>query len=647
MGNKVILKGMNIEPMYDSLDYFMKQNDREYLPSGYPGMSENMDMDKSKEMYPYYHNSVPLFYIGPYERGADFFNEDRQEHNINIHNISGIIGIGITDNLKLDIRAGLSLRGNRYLSGLHSYSHDNANLQSLFYSSKEDFVIGNHSYELTYNLQWEDHFLHLAATSRFYMDRVTWKVDSVLNFDPDDIDKTTDGYLKGSNAIYGPEGHIIRSINSLIGHAKYSYKNRYTISLFANYDRLTEGDNINVRDLFPSVALEWDITADLGRYRPAWLNSSSIYLNWGETGNYPLNGLSNDLFSQTKMDYLLGSNYGYYISNLANHFLKHEQLLEKSLGLKLEAIDSRIRLDLDFFIKNNRNLIIERDIPYYYGGGKFMFNIGELENKGAELMITAEPLRSKDLNWLTMIGISRNHQSVRHITDEFDTLLYNNTNIMFPNFEVINNQPLGLIKGYQWEGPWQIEDDTLGGNQYVEINGMKYLNADSSDNVITESDKVAIGNSIPEFTLYWNNALTWKNFRLDFLWYAVAGVEKYNGTKAVSYYTGRHSGVRDFISDTISPHLDPVFYESSYFIERAGFLRLKNLTITYTPEKKMFGDMSASIYLQLENLVTISRYQGYDPESSIYTDNHFSDNAIDYGAYPSSRGFYLGVDLKF
>ena len=647
LGNEGILKAINIEPEYASLSPFYRQLFRNYLPAGDPSNIVNMDMYKVKEMFPYYHESVPNFYIGNLDDPLNFFRRDKQLHTLIIHNLSGKFSYEILPGLIFNAEGSLSARDNVYKSSLMKISDNGHSSDSLYLKSNENYTIMNQAYSLGYTKALGHHSFHLAGTYRNYTDYLNWNVDSARNIELDALDKTNSGYIKGSNAIYGEKGDIMRSIRSVIAHFRYEFDKKYSFSGFVNLDHLEEGDNINVTDVFSSVAFNWNVWKELGSFRPDWLSGMDLSANWGQSGNYPLNGLSNDLFADVLADIKLDKINGVYISNLANHYLRHEELSERNIGADISFFNNRIIFTADFFLKKNRNLIVERDIPYYYGGGKFMYNIGELENRGHELSLEVTAFNSNLFSWVTRFGYSCNNQVVTTISDMYDTLLYNNENIFIPDFEVGINSPLGVIKGYRYEGRWTEADDTSDNKLYLENNGMKYFNADSSDNSLTRADKVVIGNSIPDFSLFWNHTIKIKNLRIDFLWYAVAGVDKFNATKASTFYTGRHSTIGEFIADTLNPHMDNVFYESSYFIEDASFIRLKNLNLTYTPEKNLFGEIKTSFSISVENLVTISRYKGYDPESSIYTDNNFSDHAVDFGAYPSPRGIYFGIDLIF
>jgi hypothetical protein len=175
---------------------------------------------------------------------------------------------------------------------------------------------------------------------------------------------------------------------------------------------------------------------------------------------------------------------------------------------------------------------------------------------------------------------------------------------------------------------------------------MAFYNSDSTDTKITEADKVVIGNSIPDFTWNLNSSFRYKNFTLDVSLYSVWGVEKYNATRAATIMTGLNRDVIGLYNDSISILGKAEFYESNLFIDDASFIRLKSLTIGYTSPKKIMG-IKWALSLSFENLFTITHYRGYDPEATIYTDNNFSDNAIDRGAYPSPKSFYAKISLQF
>ena len=130
-------------------------------------------------------------------------------------------------------------------------------------------------------------------------------------------------------------------------------------------------------------------------------------------------------------------------------------------------------------------------------------------------------------------------------------------------------------------------------------------------------------------------------------WYAAIGQEKYNATYAAAIMAAVHRDVIPLIQDTLRILGEDAYYESSEFIENASFVRLKTLSFWYSPDLKFVVPGKLTLTLSFENLLTFTRYRGYDPEATIFTDNNFSDNSIDRGAYPNPKAVYFSIKLDF
>lgn len=625
MGNNVILKGINFEPAYRSTpDSFLVKAGRLY----YNGLVDNLtDCSTTPDQ---------LFYVQEKKK-----IENSHSGNLSIH-------YPFARYFSADASYSLAFKGVCYSSYIP------ANLGQTpekMLSSDENFIILNQEYNLNYKQAVQDHNFSSFIRYRNYKDNVYWKVDSVLNVDLNSLLPEDNIYLRGSQAIYGEKGSVIRSINSFIGNFNYSFKNKYSFSVIANFDHLNEGFYVDQKELFSSLALDWDLAKERFMRAPEWLDGFHVYTNWGQSGNYPLNSLSNDLYSSssqyTANDTIVN---GTYITNLANHYLKHEKVIESNIGISIEALKKRIMVSADYYYRHYSDLLIQRNIPNYYGGGTFYQNIGEMKNSGVELSLEIMPVERPEFEWIMRMNYSTNNQFITKLY-EGEEISFNNTDVLYPDFYARENDALGCITGYSYQGIWDdsIHSNEVNGYQkYIQHKGIAYLSIDTTEHTtIGASDKTVIGNSIPDFTCSWINMIRYKNFTCEMLWYAVAGVDKYNATKAATYVTGTNRAVRDIVLDTLQCLLDNVFYESSYFVEDASFIRLKSLSFTYTQPKKIANRISAEYTLSFENLLTFTRYTGYDPEATIYTDNNFTDNAMDRGSYPSPRGVYFSINLSF
>ncbi|UCH14061.1 MAG: SusC/RagA family TonB-linked outer membrane protein [Bacteroidales bacterium] len=581
----------------------------------------------------------------PYEPN-DFINNVTKQQDISIYSAHLFVNYRIKENINFNFATSFSSRNQQYILNQGIYEHG----QPLRYyiGSDENYLVFNHQYNLSYNKILENHSFRFIAGIKSYTDNVYWNTDSInypykYKGTPFDVS----GELsKGTMAIHGLSGAVIRSINSYVSHLNYSFKNRYNISLAVNFDHLKEGSYLRRKDIFTSVALNWDLAKEPW-FDLKWFNECNIFTNYGTSGNYPLNALSNDLYEEKGYTYIDTNHTGYAITQLANHHLKHEEINEINFGIRTSLFNQRLKLEGSYFNKVNSDLIINREIPLHYGGGHLFLNIGKLENKGIDLGMELIPVKTLNFLWYSRANISFNNQKIRQL-DIQDTILLTSTDILFPDFIISRNGNLGNIYLYKYMGKYTEEDRQSGSIKFREISGGKFLNADTITYWnLDENDKVVVGNSLPDFTWNFYSSFVYKNFSVDMLWYGVAGIEKYNATRAASYLTGTNPDINQLIYDSISVYNSSFFYRSSYFVENAGFARLKYLTFSYSPKKRIYNHISMKFSLSFENLVTITKYKGHDPETTVYTDNTFSDYAVDRGAYPIPKAVYGSINLTF
>jgi TonB-dependent starch-binding outer membrane protein SusC len=550
---------------------------------------------------------------------------------ISSHVVSGSARLQLTDHLSLNAMESLMLR----------YSNYDYNAYSVIVKSNEDVFLFNHQYNISYFNTFGKHKIDLVAAYRFYEDNLWWKVDTMQG------QLNSYSYLRNSMAAYGPNGSVLRSIGSYVANASYNYNETYFISAVANLSNIKEGLHINYYSLFPSLALSWDIAREWPFKKLAWLNNFSLYTNWGKSGNYPLNGLANDLYQDVQYTY--GTYTGTYpaVLQLANHYLRHESTEELDYGIKSSFFDKRISITATYYIKNINNLIVQRQIPDYYGGGMQYINVGAIGVNGTELGIEANPVRTRNFSWNLKFNFSTSRQVVKKVLDDKPMIFGNNGDVLIPEFIIKEGQPLGDIYGYLNMGKWTAVDAHAKDIRYQMVGGMKYLNADTTNKNFNVDDMVVIGNSIPKYTWNFSNTFQYKNFSLDILWYAVQGVKKYNATRAATIMAGTNREINNYLLDSINPMRTSQFYQSSVFIDDASFIRLKTVTISYESSKKLFGHVRYRFSLSFENMITFTNYKGYDPEATTFTDNNFSDNAIDRGSVPNPKAVYGTIGLTF
>ncbi len=452
--------------------------------------------------------------------------------------------------------------------------------------------------------------------------------------------------LKSSLAFNGDNGSITRMIQSFATHMNYNYKKKYFVSFIVNHENLRVNNLVNISDWFPSVALSWDISRETVLSQLNWLNQCSLFANWGIAGNYPVNAVAGDFYTNYQY-YFPDSVYsGKTVSQFANHYLKSEKSDEYNVGNTLRLFNNKISLSTDYYYKINKNLIIMQDIPYYYEGGKMMLNIGKILNKGYEFNLELEPVNTTNFIWNSAFIVSFSQQKVTSVGDQKQLIFYSNDDLV-PEFIINENEAAGNIIGYKYLGIWTSKDNNTNNKHIIQHLGSKFFKNDTTTNYLNDNDRVILGKSMPDCTWSWSNTFVYKNFSIYFLWYGVAGVSKFNSTKAATYMACTNRGINNFILQANRKALeDTFFYQSSYFVENSSFIRLKQITFSYLIPKKVikYGELKLSV--SFENFLTFTRYSGYDPEASIYTDNSFSDFAVDRGAYPNTRAVYFTIKFE-
>jgi TonB-dependent starch-binding outer membrane protein SusC len=576
-----------------------------------------------------------LYYRYPGLNGLELpesiVQNNKHSLHINSNILSGSARLQLSDHLSINAMGSFMIRHSNY----------NYNPGKSFIKSNEDVLLFNQQYNISYINSFGKHKIDLVAAYRYYQDNLWWELDTT------NVSYNLSSPLRNSMIAYGPKGSVLRTINSYVANVSYNYRETYFISAVTNISKIKEGLNINYYSIFPSLAFSWDLSKESILRNITWLNNFNLYVNWGKSGNYPLNGLANDLYSDVNF-----YNGSYFVTSpavrqLANHYLKHENTTETDYGFKTSIINNRLTINGVYYKKKIEDLILQRDIPDYYGGGRQYINLGEISINGLEFGLEANPVRTKNFDWNMRFNYSTFDHVIEKINDDRSLSFDNYGDVLTPFFIMEEGKQMGVIYGYKCLGKWTTADENEKNKLYLKSGGMKFLNADSSNTILNSKDRVVIGNSIPKYTWNFSNTFRYKNFSIDLEWYAVIGVDKYNATRAATLMTGVNPDINKYINDSLTVIKSAVFYQSSEFIDDAGFIRLKTVSIIYEPSKEFFGHSSLRFSLSFENLITITNYRGYDPEATTFTNNNFSDNAIDRGAVPNPKGVYAKIGVRF
>ncbi|WP_170111242.1 TonB-dependent receptor [Mangrovibacterium marinum] len=426
------------------------------------------------------------------------------------------------------------------------------------------------------------------------------------------------------------------SYMSFFGRGEYNYDSRYFVDLSVRSDASSRFGKAGRWATFWSVGLMWNMMQENFMANNKWLSNAQLSLSTGTSGNSAIPNYDHLALVGGGLNY--GGESGIAPLQRGNESLGWEQLWVSNLALHLGFLN-RINLDVELYNKRTTNMLMEVPVSMADGGFGYRWdNVGAMVNRGVEVAVNAAVLRTKDFNWNVNANISYNHNEITELYNGLDEYEISSTGTKFVVGHSANEF---YINRYAGVNP--VNGDALWYTKDGEIT-----------NEYSESDKVMIGKS---FTAPWQGgfgtALSWKGLTLSgqFSWvwdrwmfnndrffeesnglYAA-----YNQSERLLYDRWKNPGdLTDIPRHGVAPQMD------SRFLEDASFLRLKNVSLSYSlPEKylaktKFFS--AARVYAQGQNLWTLTKFSGLDPES---TSNVYK------AQYPASRQFTLGLEVSF
>lgn len=459
---------------------------------------------------------------------------------------------------------------------------------------------------------------------------------------------------------------------SLMGRVNYSFKDKYLLSATVRRDGSSKFRGDNRYSVFPSVAAGWRISEESFMDGQDVVSNLKLRASWGLTGSQAIGPYATQSTYSTTQAAFTNSiaRSGIMLGNPGNPNLKWETTEQTDIGLEAEFLQGKFFVEADYFVKNTEDLLLNRPLPGYVGGGNIAENVGVIQNKGWEVSLTV-PVFTGDFGWTSSFNISNVKnvvKSVGGIADKFFT----SSNVgagMSTQAEFIYapGQALGAYWGLVYEGTWKPEDadqaalrgEKPGDSRYQDLNG---------DNAITGADYQIIGSAIPTTTSGWNNTFTYKGFTLNVFFLGMFGIDKLNYTRAAAL-TGGADARQPILDDILDRYIPGVnetsnipafsttnrnFTQSTRFMEKGDFVRLKNVSLSYDFPKRLVKDFGVRLFVSGTNLLTFTDYKGIDPESASISGSNTGQpsgadttQGIDYGSYPNAKTYTFGVNLSF
>lgn len=525
----------------------------------------------------------------------------------------------------------------------------------------------------TYDFSFDDHnFNVLAGMESSQTDYSTWRAQ---RSNLQDI-KFTD--WQGPFLSSVPSGNIRHnSLVSYFGRVNYDYDSKYMLSLNFRRDGYSALSKANRWGNFGGVSAAWRLSSE-----PFFDSLRSIFDDVKIKGSYGLVGNTNIADYAAKSfytSYFYGTDGSYGIGQLADENLKWESSAKYDLGFNARFLN-RFSVDFDFYYTKSSDLIMEvpqspsKGLPGNYQTGTknvMITNAGSMRNRGVEVTFTADVIKSQDFSWTTSLNMTTNSNKVTELAEGVDGILAMDNSGLETNNITVVGKSIGQLYLYPTGG---IDQET-GRRIFYGKDGTKLFYKFEEGGWFTEEgakyeeadiEQVVAGNTLPTWYGGWNNNFSYKNFDLTLFFQFSGGNKIYNGTRAsVSDMRYWNNSV-----DVYNNHWTPERRNADYalpiygdnysngsaksitdYVEKADYLRLKNVSLGYTFNTKTWpkaiGISSLRLYVQAQNLFVITGYSGMDPEVLTNVVSPTLAGGIDKNTMPQARTYTFGVNLSF
>ena len=455
-------------------------------------------------------------------------------------------------------------------------------------------------------------------------------------------------------------------LSSLFARFSYDYDNRYMVQATVRRDGSSRFGANNRFAVFPSASVAWNVKNEPWMTDEApWLSTLKVRASWGRNGSDALGAFRYDALTATGNNYVFGSGAsgteaiinGVKASITANPSLRWETSEQTDFGVDLGFFGNSLQFTADYFYKYTDGMLIEQPVPSYLGESKPWGNVGTMSNSGVEFDVNYR-YTIGDFNfsvganatWVKTLLINAGNETGildRASFSTAGTIIRGQNGMTFPYFY-----------GYKTDGIFQNQAEV---DAHVNKDGKKLQPSAvpgdvrfvdySGDGILDDNDRTMIGKCTPSWTYGLNASIEWRGIDFSMVWQGVAGNYVFDGTRRTDisatnqpkWMLGRWTGegstneLPRFTLDDKNQN----WRMSDLYIKDASYFRLKNLTVGYTlpakwTEKAFIKRLR--VYFAAENLLTLTKYDGFDPEIADF---------VDRGIYPQSRTLQFGANITF
>ena len=625
-------------------------------------------------------NAGPIYASLLYDPTEPIYNEDgtfARSSNLTVNNpVSLIKGVSSENNtnrtignffVNYDIMEGLSAKLN--------VGADRQNSRRDIYNSRQTLRGGpaggianiselersNYLVEYTMNYNTsinENHVLTIlgGVTYQTFISRLF--TANISGFPTDDL--VTDNLgLGDTNTDNLSSNHEENTLLSYLGRVNYNLYDKFLLTGSIRADGSSRFGQNNKYGYFPSFAVGWKLSEE--DFIPETFEQLKLRASWGQTGNQEIGNYGSQLTFSSGPDVVFNNT----IQNsagpqrIANPDLKWETTEQFNVGVDVSIMDGRISGTLDYFSKNTKDLLFNLPLPRSSGYQSILTNVGEVENKGVEFLISSTNISTTDFRWSTTANFAAIKNKVIDL-GRVDEIVTGDIQAVGNTAIIKEGQPLASYYGYEVTGIFQEGDNIENSAQPSAQPGFPIFADLNDDGAITPADQTILGDPFPDFTFGLQNSLSFRNWQLDMFFQGQQGAELLNINVIESLYPAnfRRNRLSEQMLNRWTPQntgtqwpsgTDPNSYGgskvNSLVLQDASYIRLKNIQLSYNvPVGNISFLSSLRIYATGQNLFTLTDYIGFDPEANSFGR---SNVRVDYSSYPLARTFLLGLNARF
>jgi len=479
-------------------------------------------------------------------------------------------------------------------------------------------------------------------------------VDATLLYSTEDY-KTFGQSSHGENfndpslGIYGLGKGQIQSVSTngtrtaatgQMGRLTYTYAGKYSLTGTIRRDGFSAFSENHKYGVFSSAGINWQLSKERFMNTVSFVNNLALRASFGTNGNQSIDAYGTLSKMGNSKYYYNGASYVIteYVGNLGNNDLKWENTKGLNLGLDFSVLNSRLSGAIDWYDKSTENLIFPLQIPSTSGFTLINTNLGKIGNKGIEISLSSENIRSGNFSWRSDFAFSRNWNK---LITAYGPDPKTGIEADRPTDGLFIGKSLGIIYGYQVTGMWQVADSVNG----TIMKGMrpgtyKLLDVNGDGKITSDADRVFLGDSKVRYTWSLTNTFRYKNLSLMMYLYSLWGGrgaflsgsntpynDGYSGTSSINHM------VYDYWTPTNPDALFPglnyataASYKGVKYFDRS-FIKLQKIALTYDCSGlvKRYGIHGMSFSVSADNLFTYApHWEGLDPETNV----GFTDGAI-------------------